>query len=94
MDMTDPRLERIETKLDKLTDLVGSVIRIEEKQAAAVERLDMHEKRLNRQSEKSDNFDNRLTTVEGKTGHNSWFVQVVQGSILTGIIGLMFYFLR
>ena len=43
----------------------------------------MHEKRLNRQSEKCDTFDNRLTVVEGKTGHNSWFVQAVQGSILT-----------
>ena len=94
MDMADPRLDRIEDKLDKLTELVGSVIRIEEKQAAVSERLDMHEKRLNRQSEKCDTFDTRLTVVEGKTGHNSWFVQVVQGSILTGIIGLMFYFLR
>lgn len=94
MQMADPRLDRIENKLDKLTELVGSVIRIEEKQAAVSERLDMHERRLNRQSEKVDTIDSRVTRVEGSSGRNSWFVQLMQGSVLTGVIGLMFYFLR
>lgn len=92
--MPDPRLDRIENKLDKLTDLVGSVIRIEEKQAAAMERLDMHEKRLNRHSEKGDGFEIRLTRVEGAAGQNTWFMRAVNGGILTGAIGLMFYFMR
>ena len=92
--MSDPRLDRIENKLDKLTDLVGSVIRIEEKQAAVTDRLDTHEKRLNRHSEKQDDQEVRLTKVEGRSGNNDWFVKAVNGAILTGAISLAFYLLR
>ena len=92
--MSEQRLDRIEDKLDKLTDLVGSVIRIEEKQAAVTDRLDTHEKRLNRHSEKQDSQEVRLTKVEGRTGDNTWFVRLVNGAILSGVIGLMFYLLR
>lgn len=94
MQMADHRLDRIEDKLDKLTELVGSVIRIEEKQAAVSDRLDTQERRLNRQSEKVESIDIRVTRVEGSSKRNSWFVQLIQGSVLTGAIGLMFYFLR
>lgn len=92
--MSEQRLDRIEDKLDKLTDLVGSVIRIEEKQAAVTDRLDTHEKRLNRQSEKQDDQEARLTKVEGRTGDNTWFVRITNGAILTGVISLAFFFLR
>ena len=45
----DQRLERIEEKLDKLSDTVSDLARIEERMLSVFKRLDRHEKRLDDQ---------------------------------------------
>lgn len=47
----DSRLERIEEKLDKLSDTVADLARIEERMLSVFKRLDRHEKRLDDQED-------------------------------------------
>jgi len=47
----DSRLERIEEKLDKLSDTVADLARIEERILSVFKRLDRHEKRLDDQED-------------------------------------------
>ena len=47
----DQRLERIEEKLDKLSDTVSDLARIEERMLSVFKRLDRHEKRLDDQED-------------------------------------------
>tara|TARA_R100000995_G_C3407364_1_gene87758 strand:- start:100 stop:384 length:285 start_codon:yes stop_codon:yes gene_type:complete len=47
----DSRLERIEEKLDKLSDTVSDLARIEERMLSVFKRLDRHEKRLDDQED-------------------------------------------
>lgn len=48
---TEQRLERIEEKLDKLSDTVSDLARIEERMLSVFKRLDRHEKRLDDQED-------------------------------------------
>ena len=48
---TEQRLERIEEKLDKLSDTVADLARIEERMLSVFKRLDRHEKRLDDQED-------------------------------------------
>lgn len=47
----DSRLERIEEKLDKLSDTIADLARIEERILSVFKRLDRHEKRLDDQED-------------------------------------------
>ena len=47
----DSRLERIEEKLDKSSDTVADLARIEERMLSVFKRLDRHEKRLDDQED-------------------------------------------
>jgi len=49
--VNDQRLERIEEKLDKLSDTVSDLARIEERMLSVFKRLDRHEKRLDNQED-------------------------------------------
>ena len=49
--VNDQRLERIEEKLDKLSDSVSDLARIEERMLSVFKRLDRHEKRLDDQED-------------------------------------------
>jgi len=49
--VNDQRLERIEEKLDKLSDTVSDLARIEERMLSVFKRLDRHEKRLDDQED-------------------------------------------
>jgi len=60
----DSRLERIEEKLDKLSDTVADLARIEERMLSVFKRLDRHEKRL-------DDQENDLRTLSNDVILNS-----------------------
>ena len=49
--VNDQRLERIEEKLDKLSNTVSDLARIEERMLSVFKRLDRHEKRLDDQED-------------------------------------------
>lgn len=84
------RLDRIEAKIDKLSETVVSLARVEEK----VEALDREAIRTN---ERLDKIDTRLETVESKVGTNDVTVKVVNKvfwvttiAVITAAVGYFF----
>ena len=51
MEINEQRLERIESKLDKVSYSVGEFARIEERLLSAFKRLERHEKQIDRHAE-------------------------------------------
>ena len=64
------RLDRIEAKIDKLSETVVALARVEEKVIAL-------EKESERTNERLAKIDERLEAVESKTGNNDVTVKVV-----------------
>lgn len=55
------RLDRIETKLDKLAEVVAQIARLDEKIMSAYNRLDRHEFRLDEQEDKTEELTEAVT---------------------------------
>lgn len=55
------RLDRIETKLDKLAEVVAQIARLDEKIMSAYNRLDRHEYRLDEQEDKTEELTEAVT---------------------------------
>jgi chromosome segregation ATPase len=70
LDNDTKRLDRIEAKIDKLSDTVVSLARVEEK----VNSLDKEAERTNERLQK---IDDRLEKVEDKVGNNDVTVKAV-----------------
>ncbi len=85
--MTEDRLIRIEEKLDKMSDAIISLARMEERMITLFRRMDTYDQH---QLEISK----RLSTVEvaqaNNEGSNKW-VSVVIIAVITGAIGLALY---
>lgn len=64
--VNDQRLERIEEKLDKLSDTVSDLARIEERMLSVFKRLDRHEKRLDDQEDDLRTLSNNVI-INSKT---------------------------
>lgn len=58
----DNRLSRIEQKLDKLTEAVSQIARVEEQLLSLFKRVDRHEKRLDDQEEDLQELNNTVLT--------------------------------
>ncbi len=70
LDSDTKRLDRIEAKIDKLSETVVALARVEEKVTAL-------EKETERINERLSTIDNRLEAVESKAGNNDVTVKVV-----------------
>lgn len=84
------RFDRIETKIDKLTDILASVARVEEKLVGADARLKRHEFRLDENERKVDDLAESVAT-------NSQVVKVGQGivaSVWAAFIGAVIYIVK
>jgi uncharacterized coiled-coil protein SlyX len=87
MDDQAVRLNRIETKLDKLTEAMTLIARVDEKLTAGSARIDRLEYRLDEQEEDIDN-------LKGIVGYNSQSVKVAERFIwilISAIIGVVAY---
>ena len=90
MSMEDQRLDRIEIKLDKLTEAVTAIARVEEKIHASTKRIDRLEYRLDVNEGELDNLKSIVT-------QNSMTVKASERifwMIFSGIISLGVYFLQ
>lgn len=78
----DSRLERIEEKLDKLSDTVADLARIEERMLSVFKRLDRHEKRLDDQEDdiKEINNDVILNSKSVKGAERLMWVAISAGA--------------
>ena len=78
-DTTDQRLERIEDKLDQLTDAMISLARAEEKIAALAEHQTNQTERLNRLSIKIDD-------IEKKVDENAHTVGIINKLVFAALV--------
>lgn len=84
------RFDRIEIKIDKLTEILASVARVEEKMVGADARLKRHEFRLDENERKVDDLAESVAT-------NSQVVKVGQGivaSVWAAFIGAVIYIVK
>ena len=90
MDDQAVRLNRIETKLDKLTEAMTMIARVDEKLVAGNARIDRLEFRLDEQEADLD-------SLKGMVGYNNQTVKVVERFFWVGvsaIVGVVSYGFR
>jgi len=88
--MSDHHLNRIEEKVDKLSEAVVELARIEERMVTIFNRLDSFESVFNK-------FDARIDDMEKQSlvrGQKIAFAERFFWMIATGAVGLAFVFLR
>ena len=88
--MSDHHLKRIEEKVDKLSEAVVELARIEERMVSIFKRLDSFEGVFNK-------FDVRIDDMEKQAlvrGQKIAFAERFFWMIATGAVGLAFIFLR
>ena len=86
----EDRLDRIETKVDKLSDAMVEMVRMEERMVTAFKRMDNI-------SDYQKKADDRLDEMEKQAlvrGQKIAFAERIFWMIATGIVGLCFVFLR
>lgn len=88
--MTDDRLSRIEDKLDKLSDAVVSLARMEERMITLFKRMDNYEEDQKLVWEKI----RRLTEVTTARGHALRFAERIWWIVFTGAVGAAFIYFR
>ena len=88
--MNDPRLSRMEDKLDKLSEAVISMARMEERLVSAFKRLDLVDEGFNKSDQRMD----KLEQTSIKQGQTIAFAERLFWIILTGAVGLVFVYLR
>jgi DNA repair exonuclease SbcCD ATPase subunit len=87
MDDQAVRLNRIETKLDKLAEAMTMIARVDEKLTAGAARIDRLEYRLDEQ-------ETDLDKVKGIVGYNSQSVKIAERFVwilISAVIGLVMY---
>ena len=87
MDDHAVRLNRIETKLDKLTEAMAMIARVDEKLVAGSARIDRLEYRL-------DEYEGDLDSVKGIVGYNSQSAKVAERFawiMISAIVGVVAY---
>lgn len=85
--MAEDRLARIEEKLDKMSEAIVSLARMEERMITLFKRMDTYD-------EQQSKLSSRVTTLEVATanasGSNKWVDRVIV-AIITGAITLAFF---
>ena len=87
--MTDDRLDRIEGKVDKLSDAVVEMARMEERLVTVYKRIDNVEALLKKMDDRLDQME-RQALVRGQ---KIAFAERIFGMICTAAIGLAFVYL-
>ena len=88
--MEDERLSRMETKIDKLSEAVVAMARMEERMITVFKRLDMSDVAWKK-------YDDHINEIERKAlirGQKIAFAERIFWMILTGAVGLCFVYLR
>jgi len=86
----EARLQRIENKLDKLSDALTILARVEEKIMASNARIERLEFR-------ADEAERSLDRIKGIVGYNQQTVKVVERFawlLVSSLVGTVMYFLR
>lgn len=79
------RLSRIEQKLDKLTEAVSQIARVEEQLLSLFKRMDRHEKRLDDQEEDLQQLNNTVLTNTQSVKAGERLVWLVLATVASGL---------
>lgn len=85
MMVEDSRLSRIEQKLDKLTEAVSQIARVEEQLLSLFKRMDRHEKRLDDQEEDLQQLNNTVLTNTHSVKAGERLVWLVLATVASGL---------
>ena len=86
----EQRFDRIETKIDRLTEVMANVARVEERLIDQDARLKRHERRL-------DETQKALKAIADETATNSFIAKVgttLVATIWAGLVTTIMYFFR
>jgi archaellum component FlaC len=86
----ESRFDRLEQKIDKLTDAVTKIVRVEEQMASNNRRLDAIETRLNKHSEDI----NKVAELARNNERTAKVADKLFWLVAASIISTAFYFLR
>jgi len=84
MDDFNSRLDSLETKIDKLSDAMITLIQHDTKIDGLVAHNNTQDNRLNKHSEAIDAYAVKLATVSKASGANEWFVRLLIAALVTG----------
>ena len=87
--MSEDRLNRIETKLDKLTDIVASIARVEEKMVANNRRVENLEHRVEVTEEEVDELKETVRDNQGVAKFADKLFWVIVGGIVSFSVWVM-----
>jgi hypothetical protein len=85
MMVEDNRLDRIEQKLDKLTEAVSQIARVEEQLLSLFKRMDRHEKRLDDQEDELQQLNNTVLTNTQSVKVGERLVWLVLATVASGL---------
>lgn len=88
-EITDDRLARIEDKLDKVSDAIVALARVEEKIADLETRREEGHERLNKISTKVDNIDSGVITMRERVNVLTKICWLVGAGVLSSLFAHM-----
>jgi len=86
----DSRFDRLEEKIDRLSDAVVSLARMEERMITLFNRLDKYEKHHDKLEKRVDD----LEEVSAGRGHFIRFIERIFWIVLTAAVGSVFWIFR
>lgn len=88
--MDEQRFDRLEQKIDKLTDAVTKIVRVEEQMASNNRRLDAIEDRMNKHSADINN----IAELARNNERTAKVADKLFWLIVAGMVSTAFYFVR
>ena len=89
MDETNKRFDRLEVKLDKLSDAMIKLVEIDTKIDGLITHNTTQDNRLNRHSDEIDNHAIKIATMSKTSGANEWFIRLLIASLVGGAAFMM-----
>jgi len=89
MDDVNKRFDRLENKIDKLSDAMITLIQHDTKIDGLVAHNNTQDNRLNKHSEAIDEYAVKLATVSKASNANEWFVRLLIAALVTGVAFMM-----
>ena len=83
--MESKDLNRLEAKIDKLSDAMIKLVEIDTKMDGLLMHNTTQDSRLNRHSETIDEHAVKLAVVVKASGANEWFIRVLIAALVTGL---------
>jgi hypothetical protein len=84
MDDANRRFDRLEAKIDKLSDAMIKLVEIDTKIDGLVNHNNIQDARINKLSTTSDGHAIKLATVSKSSGANEWFVRLLIAALVSG----------